>query len=430
MRRIIILIISLNVLGCSQSQNINPQEQKDWAYFQANKSRLCETTEQCNALDNSNLLEYSKLIDAVYTKRSKMAEDFMDKYPKSEHYNEMLNHFLSVYFEPKFLTKDMDDKQIEFLSQFIGPVRYGPKVSSFYRALQIDGEAVQQWVKKGNRLVNQVLESNATMERKAEVEVRLLNRDFHIAKRWYDALPKIDRENDYWSHFDRQYWNFIKQRLVGLLEKYPDYEPLGGYIFSLVDDTLRIRSAKLSEEYIRFFLEYSGEQNPLSNRKGVRAVYDRLNDYLEAVKDLEQEDASEHFDAELIGLDGTKLNLSQLRGKVVLVDFWSTWCAPCIKEMPHVAALYKKYREHGFEVVGIVSGGNKVKESVRKITQRQGATWLQHMDMGNNSKVSYHALYKVHSLPTVWLLDKDGKVVDKKARGERLEPLIKKYLGL
>lgn len=420
----------MHFLACSQSPNLSQEEEKDWAYFEANKSRLCETIAQCDTLDRLNLLEYTKFIDNVYTKRSKMAEDFLRKYPNSKRYDKVLNWYLSIYFEPKFVAKAIDDKRTAYLSGFTGPIRYGPKVSGFYRALQIDNDAMERWIEKGDRLVNQVLESDASLERKAEVEARLLGRDFNIAKRWYDALPKTTIEESYWSHFDKQYWSSIQLRLLRLLEKYPDYEPLADYIFSLIEDSLKIRSPLLSEEYINVFLEKTNEKNPLSHRKGFKALNDKLKNYVEAIDNLEQDDESRSLDLELVGLDGTKMSLSELRGKVVLIDFWSIRCAPCIREMPHVATLYDKYRNQGFEVVGIVIGGDDVKESVLEIIERQGANWLQHLDRGKDSKVSYHSLYNIGSLPTVWLLDKDGKIVDTNARGERLEPLIKKYLGL
>ncbi|TYA89194.1 TlpA family protein disulfide reductase [Seonamhaeicola marinus] len=429
MRRIIILIIiSLNVLSCSQSQNMNPQEEKDWAYFQANKSRLCETKEQCDYLDSSNLLEYSKLIDAVYTKRSKMAEDFMDKYPESEHYDEMLNWFLHLYFEPKFISKDMDADRVAFLSSFTGPVRYGPKVTDFYRALPVDDKAMDKWVEKGNALVERVLNSDASDERKAEVEVRLLGRDFNLAKRWYDALPKMDREDDYWAHFDKQYWGSIYLRLFELLEKYPDYEPLAEYILSLLEEPLKIRSPKLAESYTKSFIEMSSNQKMLASGDAVKLLNEKLMSQKKAREALTEEEVSVSIEMDLVGLDGTEVKLSQLRGKLVLVDFWSIRCAPCIREMPHVASLYEKYKDEGFEVVGIVAEGDEAKERVLEITDKQCASWLQHMDKGNKSKISYHNLYNINALPEVWLLDRNGQIVDKKARGKRLDSLLKEYL--
>ena len=79
---------------------------------------------------------------------------------------------------------------------------------------------------------------------------------------------------------------------------------------------------------------------------------------------------------------------------------------------------------------GIAAGGDTEKERVLEIINKQNATWPQRLDKGKDATVSYHALYKIASLPTVWLLNKDGKIVDRNARGIRLEPLIRTYLGL
>lgn len=431
MRIIILLLINgISLISAIYAQDMKSQEAKDWTYFVANKSKLCQTIEECDTLDRLNLLEYSKFIDDVYTKRSQMAVSFLDKYPHSVHYDDVLDHYLHLYFQPLFISESIDDSHLDYLNKFSGPVRTGPEVTEFYRTLPIDKQAMEQWVNKGNALVTKVLTSNASLHRKADVETRLLSRDYNIAKRWYDALPKASKESDYWMHFDKQYWNFMKQRLFNLLDKYPNYEPLARYIQSLLLGSLKYRSPELAESYMKQFLIKTNKGNHLADSSGVKALHDKLKAHVRTKKTLIVTGDSKPVEMTFTAIDGTKIDLTKMRGKVVLIDFWSIRCGPCLKEMPHVAEMFKKYRSMGFEVIGVAAGGDEVKERVLQIINKKQAKWPQHLDKGKNATLSYHDLYDINALPTVWLLDKSGNIVDRDARGARLEPLIRKYLGL
>ncbi|MDO5968735.1 TlpA disulfide reductase family protein, partial [Flavivirga aquimarina] len=149
-----------------------------------------------------------------------------------------------------------------------------------------------------------------------------------------------------------------------------------------------------------------------------------------AIEALKEVDYSKPLDMVFTAIDGSIVDLNTMRGKVVLIDFWATYCSPCVKEMPHVRAMYDKYRDRGFEVIGIAVDNDAAKERILSILKKTGANWPQRLDKGADATVSLHALYEIKTLPTVWLLNKEGVIVDRNARGERLEPLIREHLGL
>ena len=101
---------------------------------------------------------------------------------------------------------------------------------------------------------------------------------------------------------------------------------------------------------------------------------------------------------------GEKVRLSDYRGKVVLLNFWATWCGPCRQELPTVAKLYGEFRDSGLVVFGV---NDEDKGTARKYLEKQGLA-LPFLD---DSSQKAHRLYHVNAIPTVFLIDPQGKVV-------------------
>jgi thiol-disulfide isomerase/thioredoxin len=110
---------------------------------------------------------------------------------------------------------------------------------------------------------------------------------------------------------------------------------------------------------------------------------------------------------EFTSLSGEQVNLASLKGKVVLIDFWATWCGPCRGVMPDLVETYKQYHDQGFEIIGI--NLDKDKAQLEKYMQDTGITWRQYFDglMWNN-KIA--GRFGVRGIPHIVIVDKNGVV--------------------
>ena len=151
------------------------------------------------------------------------------------------------------------------------------------------------------------------------------------------------------------------------------------------------------------------------------------------------------LDLRFTAVDGRVVDIAKLQGKVVLIDFWATWCGPCIAELPNIKKVYADYHAKGFEIVGIALENGKLSasdtaeqtaaklEAAKKIlnnfTAKEDMPWPQYFD-GKFWKNDLARRYGVGSIPAMFLIDQDGKVVSTNARGEKLEAEVKRLLKL
>lgn len=126
-------------------------------------------------------------------------------------------------------------------------------------------------------------------------------------------------------------------------------------------------------------------------------------------------------------LSGKPISVAGSKGKVVMIDFWATWCPPCRRELPHVIALYQKYHDNGFDIIGVSLDDQrgKLDDFLKEQTEM---TWPQYYD-GKGWQNELVLKYQVKSVPCTILIGKDGKIIGTYLSGGKLDAAVSDALA-
>ena len=128
------------------------------------------------------------------------------------------------------------------------------------------------------------------------------------------------------------------------------------------------------------------------------------------------------------GLDSTTVSLADYRGKYVLIDFWGTWCAPCLGEIPHLKEVYETYSREEFDILAVA---NDDVDALRAFVEEEGLPWKQVVQSeGDESLREVLDLYRITGYPTTFLIDPDGVIVarENQLRGKRLAATLARFI--
>ncbi len=224
------------------------------------------------------------------------------------------------------------------------------------------------------------------------------------------SVLKITKEENLAKTLRQEMEIFRKRELkegINYIEDYPSYH-LSSYFLSFL-------KFKIPEEQTRK-LYNNLSKNVQSNEWGKGVAF-----YLNNTKDLKLGD--EFIDFSLPDPEGKSITLSSFKGKYVLLEFWAKWCTPCRDENPNLLKSYQKYKNNGYEIVGISLDTNK--EDWLDVIEKYSVIWTTLSDLeGIRGKVPL--TYRVSYIPKNYLIDPTGKIIALDLRGEKLQEELKK----
>lgn len=188
--------------------------------------------------------------------------------------------------------------------------------------------------------------------------------------------------------------------------------------FSLAEAYKSSGNFDQAKEQYRYLLNNFSDANP----KMLAMARSNLDD-MDVIKQLAV--GGEPIPFSVKDLDGKPLSIEKFKGKVVLLDFWATWCKPCLAEMPNVKRIYDMYQKEGFEIIGISLDSNR--SALENYIKRNDIEWPQFFDGAAwNNEVAQK--YKVRSIPSTFLVDRSGKIRYKSLRGSQLARAVEQLL--
>lgn len=206
----------------------------------------------------------------------------------------------------------------------------------------------------------------------------------------------------------------MTEKVLEFIKAHARY-PIGEQLFIML-------APVLTEEYLNEILPQVSEEAKSLAEKNRAQVKEQLTALPDSVKV-----GQKMVDFERKTLTGETLKLSDLvpTKKLILIDFWASWCAPCMREMPELINLYKACKDKGLEIIGISLDAEE--NSWKKAVETNGMSWLQIIDLEEKGK-KLSSIYGIATIPHTLLIDSQGTILARGLRGKELEAEVKKHI--
>lgn len=329
--------------------------------------------------------------------------------------NSPANDFFQQYitanktFEDSFaaINKEFQEKVMPL--EQADPTRYNQEYQRLVQEIQNSREKYKAFLLNATKHSNAYVQKIGNLLAINEVTNQL---NYFSKNEFYDeSITRGDfivrKINLYFTFFTQLNDNVLQQQTELLLQITPQKSRARGVFFEALTRAAVSNDVNFAKRITEVFLqEYPTEQYP----KDVATLIPHTGEVM--IGDVAPE-------INLPNFNGENVSLSSLRGKVVLIDFWASWCGPCRGENPNVVRLYHQYKDKGFTVYSVSLDASK--EAWLKAVQKDGLAWESHVSELKRWDSSAARTYKVQGIPATFLIDENGVVIGKNLRGEALE---------
>lgn len=233
-----------------------------------------------------------------------------------------------------------------------------------------------------------------------------LNKEFDKIQELYRAGKVAKKNRDSLQMHSKKIRNQIQEIEIQFIKEFPD-SYVSGQILKIYSTTFE--KNKVIELYESLSDRIKTSKNGLA-----------IKQFLSLPETPEIGD--KYIDFELPDTKGKTVKLSDIKGKYILIEFWASWCGPCIKENPKLIKAYNKYKNQGFEIIGISLDVNK--KNWLKAIEKDRLPWVNISDLkGDRNDAAL--IYGVNMIPANFMIDQEGIIIAKNLRGSQLENKLK-----
>lgn len=255
----------------------------------------------------------------------------------------------------------------------------------------------------------------------------------------YDYLHVTSRPNDFYKELESddpltERWTAVMEKIQTVFEKQLERTPDHWHTVRMLTEIHEaLGNSEAMEKVLKqaqtvFEKQLAQDEDDQSALSGLANIHERLGNIELASEYQVKADPSLGWVGQVlpdfsaaVDLDGKPISLADYRGKVVLLDFWAVWCGPCLGEIPRIKAVYEKYHDKGFDVIGVSLDEDAA--VLREFIKEEEIPWRQIFD-GQRWDGHLVQQYGVRSIPAPFLIDREGKVISVKARGHLLSELV------